>query len=62
MAEKAGFRLTDLFAGGRERQSAKAAGIKYRHPENRALVWTGRGRRPKWLAEAGGDIERFRVA
>jgi DNA-binding protein H-NS len=62
MAERAGFRLTDLFGNGRERHPVKTAGIKYRHPENRSLVWTGRGRRPKWLTEAGGDIERFRVA
>lgn len=24
---------------------------KYRHPENSALTWTGRGRSPVWVAE-----------
>ena len=23
--------------------------VKYRHPENAALEWTGRGRKPKWV-------------
>lgn len=23
--------------------------VKYRHPENRELEWTGRGRKPKWV-------------
>lgn len=26
--------------------------VKYRHPENPELTWSGRGREPKWLAEA----------
>ncbi len=25
--------------------------VKYRHPENGALTWTGRGRSPVWVAE-----------
>ena len=25
---------------------------KYRHPENPALTWSGRGRKPKWFVEA----------
>jgi DNA-binding protein H-NS len=24
---------------------------KYRHPDNPALTWTGRGKRPAWVAE-----------
>lgn len=24
---------------------------KYRHPENPALTWTGRGKRPSWVTE-----------
>lgn len=30
--------------------------VKYRHPENAELEWTGRGRKPKWVEEwvAGG--------
>lgn len=61
MAEQAGFRIDDLFGHKRER-AARAISVKYRHPTDRSLIWTGRGRRPKWLIAAGGDVERFRVA
>ena len=31
----------------------KSAGVaKYRHPENPALTWTGRGRKPAWFSDA----------
>ncbi len=63
MAEQAGFNVGDLFGGnGREKSATKVSGIKYRHPRNRSLVWSGRGRRPKWLAQESGNIERFRVS
>ncbi|MCL4767557.1 MAG: H-NS histone family protein [Hyphomicrobiaceae bacterium] len=61
IAEEAGFRIDDLFDKAGERAAASVA-IKYRHPTNRSLIWTGRGRRPKWLVAEGGDVERFRVA
>ena len=25
--------------------------VKYRHPEESTLTWTGRGRQPKWIVE-----------
>ncbi len=38
--------------------------VKYRHPENAELEWTGRGRKPKWV-EAwlanGGNLENLLV-
>jgi len=38
--------------------------VKYRHPENTALEWTGRGRKPKWV-EAwlvnGGSLDNLLV-
>jgi DNA-binding protein H-NS len=61
MAERAGFRIDDLFGNTRERPAGSIT-VKYRHPTNRSLIWTGRGRRPKWLVAEGGDVERFRVA
>lgn len=39
--------------------------VKYRHPENPSLAWTGRGRKPKWVEEwlaAGGTLEQVTVA
>lgn len=38
--------------------------VKYRHPENAGLEWTGRGRQPKWVAEwvaKGGQMEALTV-
>ena len=38
--------------------------VKYRHPQNAALEWTGRGRQPKWVAEwvaKGGKMEALTV-
>jgi len=46
MAERAGFRIDDLFGSTRERPAGSIT-VKYRHPTNRSLIWTGRGRRPK---------------
>ena len=61
MAEQAGFQIDDLFGHARERDAGSIS-VKYRHPTDRSLIWTGRGRRPKWLVAEGGDVERFRVS
>ena len=64
-AQEAGFSITDLLPSGRK--NAKGAkprtngSVAFQHPDNPALTWGGRGRKPKWLAEAGANIERFRV-
>jgi DNA-binding protein H-NS len=62
MAKAAGFRVDELFSSRKGKAPRAAPGIKYRHSDNASLTWTGRGRRPKWLVGAGGNIERFRVA
>lgn len=28
---------------------------KYRHPDNEALTWTGRGKQPRWISDALGS-------
>ncbi len=38
--------------------------VKFRDPENPKLTWSGRGPRPRWLADkigAGTSIDAFRV-
>lgn len=52
------------------RRSGKASlgntdsNVRFRNPENQSQVWTGKGKRPKWLVEkieAGANLEDFRV-
>ncbi|WP_072395463.1 H-NS histone family protein [Hyphomicrobium sp. CS1GBMeth3] len=58
MASKAGFSVNELFGrGGRRSQST----VQYRNPDDPSQTWTGRGRRPNWIIEAGGNVERFRI-
>jgi DNA-binding protein H-NS len=57
IANEMGYSLTDLI--GVEIKASRAPTVaKYRHPENAALTWSGRGRRPQWFADhinAGSD-------
>ncbi len=51
IAKKMGYSLADLI--GVEVKATRApAAAKYRHPENAALTWSGRGRKPQWFVEA----------
>jgi DNA-binding protein H-NS len=60
-----GYALEELIA--KEAKVKVATGkvkVKYRHPENAALEWTGRGRQPKWVAEwvaKGGTMDALTV-
>lgn len=62
VAREMGYSLAELV--GNETKSSRApAAAKYRHPENPALTWSGRGRKPQWFVEAleagktAGDLE-----
>lgn len=50
IAQNAGISLKDLMSSGTRKKSRPAA-VKYRHPDNSAQQWTGRGRQPKWIKE-----------
>lgn len=44
--------------------TVKKVQVKYRHPENAALEWTGRGRKPKWVeawVANGGNLDNLLV-
>lgn len=49
VAREHGFNLADLTG---EKGSKTVSAPKYQHPENPALTWTGRGRKPNWFVEA----------
>jgi DNA-binding protein H-NS len=50
IAKEMGYALADLI--GVEVNATRApAAAKYRHPENAALTWSGRGRKPQWFAD-----------
>jgi DNA-binding protein H-NS len=49
LARDLGYSLAELV--GIETKITRApAAAKYRHPENPALTWSGRGRKPQWFA------------
>ena len=51
LAASIGTTPEDLF-GRTGRLVEKVVAVKYRHPANPALTWTGRGKRPQWVVEA----------
>ena len=66
MAKEMGFSIEELME--KEPKVKSSAGskvkVKYRHPENTELEWTGRGRKPKWVEDwlvSGKTIESLMV-
>lgn len=62
LAKDLGFTLAELAElEGPKRKRAPSTKI-YRHPENQALTWSGRGRKPGWFAahvDAGKDPDEL---
>ena len=51
LARDLGYSLAELV--GTETKTTRApAAAKYRHPENPAVTWSGRGRKPQWFVDA----------
>jgi DNA-binding protein H-NS len=62
MVAAAGFKMSDLF-GGRGGKGRKVA-AKYANPDDPAETWTGRGRKPRWLAaklKDGDKMDKFLI-
>lgn len=64
LALKNGYTLDELLgeAGRQVRKASKPVAVKYRHPNDSTLFWTGRGRQPKWVVEflaGGGTLEQL---
>ncbi len=51
LARDLGYSLAEV-VGAKTKSSRAPAAPKYRHPENLALTWSGRGRKPQWFVEA----------
>jgi DNA-binding protein H-NS len=65
-AKEIGYTLEELL--GKDGKGKGGSGIKvrvkYRHPQNGALEWTGRGRKPKWVESwlaSGGALDALLV-
>ncbi|QXT39443.1 H-NS family nucleoid-associated regulatory protein [Gymnodinialimonas ceratoperidinii] len=61
VAQKHGYKLEDL-VGGKGTKVARPP--KYRHPNNPAMTWSGRGRQPNWIKDAlgtGKSLDDFAI-
>lgn len=63
-AAERGFSLDELLSNTPIKAKKGTVAVKYRHPEQADLTWTGRGRQPKWLVEflaTGGTLAQLAV-
>lgn len=64
IAQSVGVPLKDLISSGGRGAKTGSVAVRYRHPENSAQQWTGRGRQPKWVkewVEGGKSLDKLRV-
>jgi len=64
IAHSAGISLQELLSASKD-QPKKTVAIRYQHPSDTSLHWTGRGRQPKWVQDwiaAGHLISTLDVA
>ncbi|WP_329956710.1 H-NS histone family protein [Collimonas humicola] len=67
IAQGAGISLQDLFGAqsrGKTTTSKAKVAVRYRHPSDSLLQWTGRGRQPKWVQDwvaSGNSLDTIRV-
>ena len=70
IASKRGYSLRDLIGKaprsvkGKKARKRKPVAVKYRHPEQANLTWTGRGRKPHWVTkwlDEGNAMEKLAV-
>lgn len=69
-AEAKGYSLDQLLkvlgkkSDGKATRVGRVVPVKYRHPEQISLTWTGRGRKPQWVQawlDAGQSLDALKV-
>ena len=64
-AAELGVSLADILGATPAKRAKAAVAAKYAHPENSALSWSGRGRRPQWIIELeakGGNRADYAIS
>lgn len=64
IAHSVGMPLKDLLSANIRTGKTGTVPVRYRHPENPGLAWTGRGRPPRWITEwesSGKSRDALRV-
>lgn len=64
IAQRVGVSLESLIAFSKDKKQGNKVAAQYRHPDDPAKEWTGRGRQPKWIKEfieEGGKIDALRI-
>ncbi|MFH1658180.1 MAG: H-NS histone family protein [Pseudomonadota bacterium] len=63
-AAERGFVLSDLLGESPVKKERVPVAVKYQHPTDATLAWTGRGRQPKWVVSYlsnGGELSQLSV-
>jgi DNA-binding protein H-NS len=63
-AAERGFALSDLLGESPAKKERSPVAVKYKHPSDATLAWTGRGRQPKWVVSFlanGGALDQLLV-
>jgi DNA-binding protein H-NS len=67
IAQKAGVSVEELLATNvkkTRKETGQKVQAQYRNPADKAQTWTGRGRKPRWIAEglaSGKTLDDFRI-
>lgn len=63
-AAERGFSLSELLGESPAKKERTPVAVKYKHPSDATLAWTGRGRQPKWVVDflaSGGSLTQLAV-